>query len=71
MIPTTVPRVLAPRRYDPGSSPELDQIIVGCSSATTSSTLPRSAGFIPALRAKVFDRFHKLEIKICPFSNLP
>jgi DNA ligase D-like protein (predicted ligase) len=28
-------------------------------------------GFIPALRAKVFERFHKLEIKTCPFSNLP
>ena len=25
--------------------------------------------FIPALRAKVFERFHKLEIKTCP-SNL-
>jgi DNA ligase D-like protein (predicted ligase) len=29
------------------------------------------AGFVPALRAKVFERFHKLEIKTCPFSNLP
>jgi ATP-dependent DNA ligase len=29
------------------------------------------AGFVPALRAKLFERFHKLEIKICPFSNLP
>ena len=29
------------------------------------------AGFIPALRAKVFERFHKLEMKSCPFSNLP
>ena len=28
-------------------------------------------GFIPALRAKVFERFHKLGIKTCPFSNLP
>src|ERR1700720_3198548 len=28
-------------------------------------------GFVPALRAKVFERFHKLEIKTCPFSNLP
>ena len=28
-------------------------------------------GFIPALRAKVFERFHKLKIKTCPFSNLP
>src|ERR1700680_3031224 len=28
-------------------------------------------GFIPALRARVFERFHKLEIKTCPFSNLP
>lgn len=28
-------------------------------------------GFIPALRAKVFERFHKLEIKTCPFSNRP
>src|SRR6266404_2821778 len=28
-------------------------------------------GFIPALRAKVFERFHKLESKTCPFSNLP
>jgi DNA ligase D-like protein (predicted ligase) len=28
-------------------------------------------GFVPALRVKVFERFHKLEIKTCPFSNLP
>jgi bifunctional non-homologous end joining protein LigD len=28
-------------------------------------------GFVPALRAKVFERFRKLEIKTCPFSNLP
>ncbi len=28
-------------------------------------------GFVPALRAKVFERFEKLEIKACPFSNLP
>jgi hypothetical protein len=29
------------------------------------------AGFVPALRVKVFERFNKLEIKTCPFSNLP
>jgi bifunctional non-homologous end joining protein LigD len=28
-------------------------------------------GFVPALRAKVFERIRKLEIKTCPFSNLP
>ena len=28
-------------------------------------------GFIPTLRARVFERFHALEIKTCPFSNLP
>jgi DNA ligase D-like protein (predicted ligase) len=28
-------------------------------------------GFVPALRAKVFERFKGLEIKNCPFSNLP
>ncbi len=28
-------------------------------------------GFVPALRAKVFEHFHKLDIKTCPFSNLP
>jgi len=28
-------------------------------------------GFIPALRVKVFERLLKLEIKTCPFSNLP
>jgi hypothetical protein len=28
-------------------------------------------GFVPALRAKVFERFKGLEIKTCPFSNLP
>jgi DNA ligase D-like protein (predicted ligase) len=28
-------------------------------------------GFVPTLRAKVFERFHNLEIKTCPFSNLP
>jgi ATP-dependent DNA ligase len=29
------------------------------------------AGFVPALRVKVFERFRRLEIKTCPFSNLP
>jgi ATP-dependent DNA ligase len=29
------------------------------------------AGFVPALRVKVFERFPKLEIKSCPFTNLP
>jgi len=29
------------------------------------------AGFVPTLRMKVFERFHGLEIKTCPFSNLP
>jgi DNA ligase D-like protein (predicted ligase) len=28
-------------------------------------------GFVPALRARVFERFHTLEIRTCPFSNLP
>lgn len=28
-------------------------------------------GFVAALRVKAFERFHKLEIKTCPFSNLP
>ena len=28
-------------------------------------------GFVPALRVKVFERIRKLEIKTCPFSNLP
>jgi DNA ligase D-like protein (predicted ligase) len=28
-------------------------------------------GFVPALRTKLFERFDKLEIKTCPFSNLP
>ena len=28
-------------------------------------------GFVPALRAKVFEHFKGLEIKDCPFSNLP
>ncbi len=28
-------------------------------------------GFVPAVRATVFERFHKLEIKGCPFTNLP
>jgi hypothetical protein len=46
------------------------------SSATTSATtwiyVARvRAGFVPALRVKVFERFHKLAIKSCPFSNLP
>jgi hypothetical protein len=27
--------------------------------------------FIPALRAKVFERFHKLEIKTAPFRTCP
>jgi hypothetical protein len=27
--------------------------------------------FVPSLLTKVFERFHKLEIKTCPFSNLP
>jgi bifunctional non-homologous end joining protein LigD len=28
-------------------------------------------GFVPALRARVFERFKGLETKTCPFSNLP
>ena len=28
-------------------------------------------GIVPALRVKVFERLHGLEIKTCPFSNLP
>jgi DNA ligase D len=28
-------------------------------------------GFVPVLRARVFERFKGLEIKTCPFSNLP
>jgi DNA ligase D-like protein (predicted ligase) len=28
-------------------------------------------GFVPAVRPKVFGRFQKLEIKSCPFTNLP
>jgi bifunctional non-homologous end joining protein LigD len=28
-------------------------------------------GFVPSLRAKVFERIRELEIKTCPFSNLP
>jgi DNA ligase D-like protein (predicted ligase) len=28
-------------------------------------------GFVPALRVKVFERLHGLEITACPFSNLP
>ena len=28
-------------------------------------------GFVPALRAKVFERFKGLETETCPFSNLP
>jgi bifunctional non-homologous end joining protein LigD len=28
-------------------------------------------GFTPSLRQQLFRRFHKLEIKTCPFANLP
>ena len=40
--------------------------------ATTSSTSRASGPVLSRrLRVKVFERFHKLEIKTCPFSNLP
>jgi DNA ligase D-like protein (predicted ligase) len=49
-----------------------DSIIVGYYSGRDLIYVARvRAGFVPALRAKVFERFHKLEIKTCPFSNLP
>jgi bifunctional non-homologous end joining protein LigD len=50
----------------------LDSIIVGYYERDDLIYVARvRAGFVPALRAKVFERFHKLEIKTCPFSNLP
>jgi DNA ligase D-like protein (predicted ligase) len=49
-----------------------DSLIVGYYSGADLIYVARvRAGFVPALRAKVFERFHKLEIKTCPFSNLP
>jgi bifunctional non-homologous end joining protein LigD len=49
-----------------------DSIIVGYYERNDLVYVARvRAGFVPALRAKVFERFHKLEIKTCPFSNLP
>jgi DNA ligase D-like protein (predicted ligase) len=49
-----------------------DSIIVGYYERDDLMYVARvRAGFVPALRAKVFERFHKLEIKTCPFSNLP
>jgi bifunctional non-homologous end joining protein LigD len=49
-----------------------DSIIVGCYARDDLIYVARvRAGFIPALRVKVFERFQKLEIKTCPFSNLP
>jgi DNA ligase D-like protein (predicted ligase) len=49
-----------------------DSIIVGYYERNDLIYVARvRAGFVPALRAKVFERFHNLEIKTCPFSNLP
>jgi ATP-dependent DNA ligase len=49
-----------------------DSIIVGYYERNDLIYVARvRAGFVPALRVKVFERFHKLEIKTCPFSNLP
>jgi ATP-dependent DNA ligase len=49
-----------------------DSIIVGYYERNDLIYVARvRAGFVLALRAKVFERFHKLEIKTCPFSNLP
>jgi bifunctional non-homologous end joining protein LigD len=48
-----------------------DSIIVGYYERDDLIYIARvRAGFVPALRVKVFERFHKLEIKTCPFSNL-
>jgi DNA ligase D-like protein (predicted ligase) len=57
--------------YVPASK-NFDSIIVGYYSGADLIYVARVRnGFVPSLRAKVFQRFHKLEIKICPFSNLP
>jgi bifunctional non-homologous end joining protein LigD len=49
-----------------------DSIIVGYYDGDDLIYVARvRAGFVPASRAKVFERSQKLEIKTCPFSNLP
>jgi hypothetical protein len=45
-----------------------DSIIVGYYERNDLIYVARvRADFVPALRVKVFERFHKLEIKTCPF----
>ena len=54
------------------SGKNFDSIIVGYYDRDDLIYVARvRAGFVPALRVNVFERFHKLEIKTCPFSNLP
>ena len=54
------------------SEKNFDSLVVGYYEG---SGLPYVArvrnGFVPALRARVFERFKRLETKTCPFSNLP
>jgi ATP-dependent DNA ligase len=57
--------------YVPAAS-NFDSIIVGYYEGKDLIYVARvRAGFVPALRVKVFERFSKLEIKSCPFTNLP
>jgi bifunctional non-homologous end joining protein LigD len=54
------------------SGKNFDSIIVGYYDRDALIYVARvRAGFVPALRVKVFERFHTLEINTCPFSNLP
>jgi DNA ligase D-like protein (predicted ligase) len=57
--------------YVPASK-NFDSLIVGYYESDDLIYVARVRnGFVPALRVKVFERIRKLEIKTCPFSNLP
>jgi bifunctional non-homologous end joining protein LigD len=49
-----------------------DSLVVGYYEGTELRYVARVRnGFVPALRARVFERFKGLETQTCPFSNLP
>ena len=51
---------------------KIDALVVGyCEGSELLYVARVRNGFVPALRARVFERFKGLGTKTCPFSNLP
>jgi bifunctional non-homologous end joining protein LigD len=54
------------------SEKNFDSLVVGYYEGSALLYVARVRnGFVPALRAREFERFKRLETKTCPFSNLP